>query len=160
MEEILPVNIRQMRIADIDQVIQIDQLSFALPWPRSSYRFEINENKASRHWVAEMEIEGSSVIVGMIVCWLIVDEIHIGTLAVHPDFRRLQIGEKLLKRALGDLRKEAGVVFLEVRRSNEAARSLYRKMGFIENGVRKKYYSDNQEDAILMELRDLTSIPG
>jgi [ribosomal protein S18]-alanine N-acetyltransferase len=158
MEKEASIVIRQMTLADIDQVLEIDQLSFALPWPRSSFRYELNENRASRHWVAELHQGGKIIVVGMIVCWLIVDEIHIGTLAVHPDFRRLQIGEKLLKWALIESRNEAEVAFLEVRRSNEPAISLYLKFGFIENGVRKKYYSDNHEDAILMELRDLTSI--
>jgi len=147
-----------MQIEDIDQVIQIDQLSFNLPWPRSSFRYEVSENKASRLWVAETPLDGQQVLVGMLVCWIILDEAHIGTIAIHPDFRRRKIAEKMMLRAFDELQNEGVLkVFLEVRRSNEAALNLYRKFGFIEDGVRKRYYKDNHEDAILMELPNLGS---
>jgi ribosomal-protein-alanine N-acetyltransferase len=158
MENPPDLNIRRMRIEDVDQVMQIDQISFTLPWPRSSFRYEVAENKASRNWVAEVLVGEQKRVVGMLVCWVIMDEAHIGTIAVHPDYRRQQIGERLMRQALDELiREEIIKVFLEVRRSNEAARTLYAKLGFIEDGVRKRYYKDNQEDAILMQLPDLAS---
>jgi ribosomal-protein-alanine N-acetyltransferase len=156
MEDQTPITIRHMQIGDVEQVVQIDQLSFTLPWPRSSFRYEVTENKASRLWVTEVIKAGQPVLAAMLVCWIILDEAHIGTIAVHPDYRRQKIAEQMMTRAFEELKNE-GVkqVFLEVRRSNEAALTLYRKMGFIEDGIRKRYYKDNQEDAILMELPDL-----
>ena len=148
-----------MKIEDIEQVVEIDQLSFSLPWPRSSFRYEVTENKASRLWVAETMHEGRSVLTAMLVCWLILDEAHIGTIAVHPDYRRRKIAEQILLQAFDELYKEGVLkVFLEVRRSNEAALTLYRRLGFIEDGIRKRYYKDNQEDAILMEMPDLGTL--
>jgi [ribosomal protein S18]-alanine N-acetyltransferase len=156
MEDHPALNIRHMQIEDIEQVLQLDQLSFSMPWPRSSFRYEVTENKSSRHWVAEVAQNGQTKLVGMLVCWVIVDEVHIGTIAVHPDFRRQKIAEKMMVQAFKELIPEEVIkVFLEVRRSNDAARTLYRKLGFIEDGVRKRYYKDNQEDAILMQLPDL-----
>jgi ribosomal-protein-alanine N-acetyltransferase len=93
------------------------------------------------------------VVIGMIVAWLIVDEVHIATLAVQPEYRKLHIAQQLLIRILTDgYRSGAVKAFLEVRKSNLAARSLYKKFGFVESGVRKRYYQDNGEDAVLMNL--------
>ena len=161
MESHSPVTIRSMTIEDIDRVVQIDQLSFNLPWTRSSFRYEVAENKASRQWVAEVIDEGQPIVVGMLVCWIILDEAHVGTIAVHPDFRGKKIGEKLLFQAFSDFKhEEIRIVYLEVRRSNEAALALYHRFGFIEDGVRKRYYKDNNEDAILMELTNLDFYKG
>jgi ribosomal-protein-alanine N-acetyltransferase len=98
-------------------------------------------------------------IVGMIVSWVILDELHIATLAVRPDYRRQGIGEGILTKALQDGR-EAGTrhALLEVRAGNDAAQNLYRKFGFKAVGKRPKYYKDNGEDAILMNLDDLELI--
>ncbi|MCC7117891.1 MAG: ribosomal protein S18-alanine N-acetyltransferase [Anaerolineales bacterium] len=141
--------VRKMTLDDLEQVVAIDQASFSLPWPPRSFRFEVTENPASRNWVAE----ANSQIVGLLVGWLIVDELHIATLAVHPNFRRQGVGEKLLVQALQSAGVEGAVKsFLEVRASNQPARALYQKFGYVEDGVRKGYYKDNQEDAILMTL--------
>ena len=159
MDDQPALTIRHMQIEDIDQVVEIDQRSFSLPWPRSSFRYEVTENKASRLWVAEILNAGRPAVVGMLVCWLILDEAHIGTIAVDTDYRRQKIAEKMLLLAFKELHHEGVLkVFLEVRRSNEAALTLYRKLGFIEEGVRKRYYKDNQEDAILMEMPDLRTL--
>lgn len=161
MENQFPVTIRPMTIEDIDRVVEIDQLSFTLPWTRSSFRYEVAENKASRHWVAEVVLDGKPIVVGMLVCWIILDEAHVGTIAVHPDFRGKKIGEKIFLQAFSELkREEIRIVYLEVRRSNEAALALYHRFGFIEDGVRKRYYKDNNEDAILMELTNLDFYKG
>lgn len=143
------VMIRKMTLDDIEQVIAIDRESFSLPWPERSFRFELTDNPASRCWVAELD----GKIVGMIVVWLIVDEVHVTTIATHPDFRRQGIAKNLLSHALQHLSIEgAQSSFLEVRASNLAAQDLYRKFGFEESGVRRRYYRDNDEDAILMTL--------
>ena len=141
-----------MEPRDLHAVIALDQLSFTLPWPESAFIFEIEKNPASRCWVAEIPGD-ASVIVGMIVVWLIMDEIHIATLAIDPTQRRQRVGQRLLAFTLADGIENGGIKsFLEVRTGNIAARALYRKFGYEEVGVRKKYYSDNGEDAILMNL--------
>jgi len=143
------VMIRKMTLDDIEQVIAIDRVSFSLPWPERSFRFELTDNPASRCWVAEVD----GKIVGMIVVWLIVDEVHVATIATHPEFRRQGIAKTLLSYALQHMSTEgAQSSFLEVRASNLAAQDLYRKFGFEESGVRRRYYRDNDEDAILMTL--------
>jgi ribosomal-protein-alanine N-acetyltransferase len=136
-----------MTLDDLAQVIEIDRASFSLPWPERSFRFEITDNPASRCWV----VEGDDRIVGMLVLWLIVDEAHVATIAVHPDYRRQGIGQALLLHALKAAMAEGAVSsFLEVRESNLVAQTMYRKYGFVESGKRLHYYKDNDENAILM----------
>lgn len=146
-----------MTLNDLERVVQLDRASFTLPWPESSFRFEINENKFSRCWVAEIDDDQNvSVMVGMIVAWLIIDEINIATFAVDEAYRRQGIAQCLLAHTLIDAHQSGGEkAFLEVRDGNIAARTLYRKFGFVEVGVRKKYYQDNGEDAVLMNLEEL-----
>jgi ribosomal-protein-alanine N-acetyltransferase len=150
------VIIRRMERKDVSAVYAIDVLSFTLPWSERSYVYDLEKNTAARMWVAEVtDISGSTRVIGMLVMWLIVDEAHIGTLAVHPDFRRMGIGRQLVQIALDEARQAgAAYVYLEVRRSNLAAQSLYREFGFKQVGVRPRYYQDNNEDALLMTLED------
>jgi ribosomal-protein-alanine N-acetyltransferase len=149
------MNIRNMTIDDLSQVLAIDQVSFSLPWPERSFRFEITDNPASRTWVADSD----GKITGMIVVWLLVDEAHIATIATHPDHRRQGIASRLLTHALHSLKDEGAVnSVLEVRESNTAAQEMYRKLGFVESGRRHHYYRDNNEDAILMTLDNLESL--
>lgn len=144
--------IRKMTLDDFEQVVAIDQLSFSLPWPARSFRFELTDNPASRCWVTELD----GRVVAMLVAWLIVDEIHIATIATHPDFRGRGIGKNLLSHALRSAKEEGAVKsFLEVRESNEVAQKMYRSFGFVEDGRRREYYKDNAEDAILMSLNRL-----
>lgn len=146
--------IRRMTLEDIPAVIELEHISFSLPWPERSFRFELTDNPTSRCWVAEVDRR----LVGMVVGWLFVDEIHIATIATHPDFRRRGIGRKLLSYMLIHAMKEgARSSFLEVRESNLAAQEMYRKFGFEEAGRRKRYYRDNGEDAILMNLGSLNA---
>lgn len=144
--------IRKMSLEDVPAVVDLDHKSFSLPWPERSFRFELTDNPASRCWVAEFE----GRVVGMIVVWLIVDEAHVATIATHPDFRRQGIAQGLLSHALLRLFDEgARSSFLEVRESNLAAQEMYRKFGYEVTGRRRRYYSDNGEDAILMNLNSL-----
>ena len=150
------MNIRRMTLDDLRQVAAIDQVSFSLPWPERSFRFEITDNPASRNWVAE----SNGKITGMIVVWLLVDEAHIATIATHPDYRRQGIASRLLIHALQELREEGAInSVLEVRESNLIAREMYRKFGFEESGRRPHYYRDNDEDAILMSM-NLSNMEG
>ena len=94
-------HIREMELDDLDQVQTIDQLSFTMPWPKSAFRYELLENPRSLLWVAEVELPtGQRLVVGAIVVWFILDEAHIATLSVHPEYRQRGIGRKLLARAL------------------------------------------------------------
>lgn len=128
-------------------VIEIDQLSFSLPWPERSFRFEVTGNPAARCWVGE--IDGR--IVAMLVIWMILDEAHVATIATHPDFRHQGLGRQLLEHALKAAVEEGAVrSFLEVREGNLSAQAMYRQFGFVEDGRRPRYYKDNGEDAILM----------
>jgi ribosomal-protein-alanine N-acetyltransferase len=146
--------IRKMTVNDVPAVVDLDQKSFSLPWPERSFRFELTDNPASRCWVAELD----GNIVGMIVVWLIVDEAHVATIATHPDFRRKGIAKRLLSHALQKLMEQgARSSFLEVRESNLAAQEMYRKFGYEETGRRRRYYKDNDEDAILMNLDSLSA---
>ncbi len=151
------VRLRPMRLEDVPRVHQLDVLSFSLPWPERSYRFEVSENRASSCWVAELENAGGQTeMVAMMVNWVIVDELHIATIAVHPDYRRLGIGRRLLAHGLrAGWMRGARKAFLEVRRSNRAAQEMYARFGFSVNGERKQYYQDNHEDALLMILDPL-----
>jgi len=151
------VIIRRMRAEDLQAVVAIDQASFSLPWPARSFQFELNENPNSRLWVAEVtDAEGQPAVAGLLVLWKILDEGHIATVAVSAAYRRLGVGRKLLAAALLSAAQE-GVTrsFLEVRASNTAAQTLYQRFGYIVEGVRRRYYKDNQEDALQMSLYTL-----
>lgn len=144
--------IRKMTVEDVPAVIDLDKKSFSLPWPERSFRFEVTDNPASRCWVAELD----GKIIGMIVVWLLVDEAHVATIATDPDFRRQGVAKNLLAYALRNLIGEgARSSFLEVRESNVAAQEMYRKFGYEATGRRRRYYKDNDEDAILMNLNSL-----
>ena len=147
------VEIRTMTMEDVPAVAELDRISFALPWPERSFRFEVRDNTASRCYVAIVDEH----IVAALVAWLLVDELHVATLATHPDFRRQGIAQKLLAHALNLAVKEGAVSsFLEVRASNLAAQAMYHKFGYEEVGRRRRYYKDNDEDAILMTLEPLS----
>jgi ribosomal-protein-alanine N-acetyltransferase len=141
-----------MTLEDVPAVHEIDTFSFSLPWSERSFRFEVTENPASRGWVADVD----GRIAAMLVLWVIIDEAHIATIAVHPDFRRRGIGEQILLHALRAAQDDgARRAFLEVRAGNSAAQAMYKKYGFVADGVRPRYYKDNNEDAILMSLHSL-----
>ncbi len=153
------VTIRPMRVDDLASVHEIDCLSFSLPWPANAFRYELMENQNSRLWVAEVErCDGVGVVVGAIVVWLVVDEAHIATLAVHPDYRRRGIATQLLETALRECaRLGMCSATLEVRATNLEAQALYRRFGFDIVGRRRAYYQDNHEDALIMTLNHLES---
>jgi ribosomal-protein-alanine N-acetyltransferase len=142
-----------MTVQDVPVVAQIDRMSFSLPWPEHSFHYEVSDNRVARCFVAEMS---DKRVAAMIVSWIVVDELHIATIATHPEFRRQGIGARILTAALQDA-SAAGArkAFLEVRASNEAAQTMYRKFGFEITGRRPRYYKDNGEDAILMTLEPL-----
>ncbi|HEY9121837.1 MAG TPA: ribosomal protein S18-alanine N-acetyltransferase [Brevefilum sp.] len=148
---------RPMTTSDLDQVAAIDRAAFPTPWPKDAFLYEIKRGRNSVCWVAEqVESDGEDQIVASIVIWLVLDEVHIGTLAVRPGYRSQKIGQKLLALTLLEcLQRGARQALLEVRQSNEAAQALYRKFGFKAVGLRKDYYKDTHEDAVLMTLGTL-----
>lgn len=145
-----------MTLLDIPQVHTIDKLSFALPWPERSYQYEISQNENSIQWVAEALPHSPGErgrISGMIVVWVVVDEAHVATIAVHPDFRGLGLSKKLLARGLQAAMLRGAIdSTLEVRSGNRVAQKLYEQFGYQVVGVRERYYRDNYEDALLMTV--------
>ncbi|MBA2719398.1 MAG: ribosomal protein S18-alanine N-acetyltransferase [Chloroflexi bacterium] len=136
-----------MRLEDLDEVQAIEEVSFSTPWPPNAYRSELMTNRLASYLVGRVD-ERIVAYGGM---WLMVDEAHITTFAVHPGWRRQRVGERLLI-AFFDLARDrhARELTLEVRLSNLAARRLYEKYGFRPVGLRPRYYSDNNEDALIM----------
>ncbi len=155
--------LRYMALEDIPQVIEVDKLSFASPWPERSYAFEISDNRNS-HMVSlvhrpEPDPVSSNghqvepVIAGYGGMWLIDGEAHISTIAVHPASRGKGLGEVLLVGMLSRaMHLDSDYSILEVRVSNQTAISLYKKYEYEIVGRRKRYYRDNNEDAFLMHL--------
>src|SRR2546425_5964185 len=149
-----PVEIADMALRDIPDVQEVENLSFPVPWPPNAFRHELTQNRNARYIVARLDGE----IVAYAGLWLMVDEAHITTFAVRPEHRRRRIGQRLLQR-LFEIAEEVGAEWLtlEVRVSNLAAQKLYEKFGFRRAGIRRHYYSDNNEDALIMwtdRLRD------
>lgn len=153
------ITIRRMCQADLEQVQEIDRLSFSLPWPAKAYAYELNGNPNSLQWVAEWHAESlnqPAQVVGLIVLWMILDEAHIATIAVRPEFRARSIAQQLLAAALPEAARRGAIqATLEVRESNLAARKLYQRFGFKLVGERPRYYKDNNENALIMTLPDL-----
>ncbi len=147
-------SIEEMRLADLDAVQTIERASFTTPWPAHAYRSEIETNRLAHYLVARLGDE----VVAYAGMWLMVDEAHITTFAVAPRWRRHRVGERLLLAMLdlaGDRRAREAT--LEVRLSNLAARRLYEKYGFRPVGLRPRYYSDDNEDALIMTTEPLDS---
>lgn len=151
------VSVRAMTLDDVEAVVTIDRLSFALPWSERSYRFELTENRGSSSWVAVLpDAHGAPAVAGMIVNWIILDEAHVATIATHPDFRRRGVARRLLAHSLlAAYDRGARSALLEVRRGNLSAQALYFRFGFTVTGERPRYYKDNFEDALLMALQPL-----
>ena len=143
------VHVSIMDENDIDDVLEISNLSFSSPWSRLSYEQELN-NALAKYFVAKID----NKVVGFIGTWIIVDESHITNVAVHTNYRKLGIGSKLIESMLSYCNEKNCTAYtLEVRESNKAAISVYEKHGFIIDGIRKEYYQDNKENALLMWLR-------
>ncbi len=149
------ITIASMVPDDLDEVMQIEQSSFPYPWSRKSFQSEILTNKFAYYVTAK---DSSKFVIGYAGVWIIFDEAHITTIAVHPCYRQMGTGSLLLARLLEKATQEgAGKVFLEVRDSNLQARKIYERFGFEVFGKRKKYYYD--EDALVM-VRALEKVEG
>lgn len=150
----LKLRVEPMGLEDVTEVHRIEAASFPMPWPDYAFRQELQTNRLAHYLVVRSGNE--TVAYGGL--WLLVDEAHITTFAVLPEWRRRGIGGRLMV-ALMDLalRLKARVMTLEVRLSNRPARDLYAHFGFKPVGVRPRYYSDNGEDALIMTTEELTS---
>ena len=175
----LPYSVDPMRVADIDEVMLIDRQAFSTPWSHNAYHYEIERNDAAhymvlrprsidaarrietgwervRRWLGAPAAHDHAPILGYGGLWLMYDEAHISTIAMRPDWRGRGLGELLLVGLmLKSMALNAQVVTLEVRVGNTRAQQLYRKYEFEIVGRRRKYYTDNGEDALLMTTPSL-----
>lgn len=141
------VSFRPLARGDLDRVCAIEEAVFPMPWSRDSFEAEVSDTSTSFHWVAE---EGGRVV-AYLISWLIEDELHIGNVAVAPARQGRGIGPALFDYCLGRAAaRGVARATLEVRASNERAMSLYESRGFIPVAVRRGYYCDTGEDAIVM----------
>ena len=152
MGETGTITIDRMTREDIDQVLAIEQASFTMPWSRNLFLSEFRNPSVSLMLVARSPDSGGRII-GYIVCWAVVDELHILDLATEPSWRRKGIARMLVLAAIreGDA-VGASRVFLEVRASNQAALLLYEGLGFTRSLIREGYYDMPVEDAVVMSL--------
>ena len=144
--------IRRMRLRDVDAVCAIENATFAMPWSRESFLQELERNVAARYLVAEKD----GRVIGYAGAWIILDESHITNIAITPEERGQGVGRKLTE-ALMQYLSNLGAAYatLEVRVSNERAQHLYKSLGFVSVGKRKRYYEDNGEDAWLMVCENM-----
>ncbi len=140
-----------MEVEDLPSVLAIENQSFPNPWHESTFQGEIQHRPISFPLV----VVHSALhrVIGYIIFWQIGEDVQVNNIAIHPDFRRLGIGETVFKQVIELVRwRGARLVTLEVRPSNTAAVNLYRKLGFKMVGVRKGYYTNPPEDAFVLSL--------
>ncbi|KEO82205.1 ribosomal protein S18-alanine N-acetyltransferase [Tumebacillus flagellatus] len=138
---------RRMTLEDIPSILEIEHKSFTLPWSEEAFRLELTQNHFAKYVVAVVD----DLVVGYGGTWVIIDEAHVTNVAVHPDYRGHGIGELLMRQLMAvAISHGADRMTLEVRVSNLVAQNLYEKMGFLSHGIRKGYYTDNNEDAMIM----------
>ena len=141
------VTVRPMVMTDVDGVMAVEHDSFLTPWSRSAFEEELAQTRLARYIVA---VENGE-IVGYAGTWLVINEAHVTNVAVSGQRRREGIG-RLLMQKLMELARDNDMesMTLEVRVSNAAARHLYEQLGFVEAGIRKNYYSETKEDALIL----------
>lgn len=138
---------------DLPDVLALQTSSFSNPWTADALKWELEHSPVSRLYVLKDE-RGRSL--AFCACWQLVDELHINSVAVAPERRREGLGSELMRAVLANARKEGATrATLEVRRSNEAARALYERLGFAVEAIRPDYYTNPREDALILWLRDL-----
>lgn len=141
------VTLEKMNLSHLEEVLALEKLCFSNPWSRQAYLFELENNRLAHYVVAEED----GKVIGYGGMWILMDEAHLTNIAVHPDYRRRGVGELILRTLMAKAYTlGARRMTLEVRQSNYAAQRLYKKLGFVGVGYRKGYYTDNQEDALIM----------
>ena len=181
----MPYSIEPMQQEDVPEVGQVERRCFSNPWPSSAYRRELRNPDHNHYIVLRRRPAGArpapaeerprsglalfpfgrrndpperEPIIGFAGMWVMLDEAHITTIGVVPEMRQRSLGELLFVTLVEEaIRRRARWVTLEVRVSNHGAQTLYEKYGFTRQGVRKRYYSDNGEDAYIMWSPELTN---
>lgn len=144
----LKLIVSEMKEDDLEEVVKIERVSFPSPWPKEQFLMDMRDSGYSYLYVVR---EGKGKILGYFAYWLMGKEIHLTNLAVHPKFRRRKIAKWILKWVIEKAKKEdSSIITLEVRSSNILAQKLYQKFNFIPIAIRKNYYGDTKEDAIVM----------
>ncbi|MCE5196107.1 MAG: ribosomal protein S18-alanine N-acetyltransferase [Negativicutes bacterium] len=144
--------IRAMKLEDLDQVMALEQRCFSMPWPRSAFQEELTKNPLAHYLVVTVR----ELVVGYAGIWLVFDEGHITNVAVDPAWRQRGLAKQLLSVLLANARGcNIVACTLEVRRSNLPALRLYQQFGFVEEGCREGYYTDNKEDALILWKRNM-----
>ncbi len=147
------IQFRKMTEADIQHIVEIEEEAFTTPWSYDAFYNELTNN----HFACYLIMDIGQEVAGYGGMWVLLDEAHVTNVAVRHDYRGNKLGERLMSELMKTAKfLGAKRMTLEVRESNEIAQNLYRKLGFYRAGVRKGYYSDNQEDALVMwaELDD------
>jgi [ribosomal protein S18]-alanine N-acetyltransferase len=135
----------------LERILEIEKASHSAPWSEMSFRAELTHPQS-----VFVVLIGDGNVVGYGGAWVLIDEIHITNVAVDPELRGQGLGRKIVLELLArGQEREAVCATLEVRAGNAPALGLYRSMGFVEAGLRKKYYPDNKEDAVVMWLHEL-----
>lgn len=141
------LNVRRMNLEDVDRVYEIELLCFPHPWVKEAFVKDMTENKMALYYVLELD----GVIIGYCGMWVVFDEGHITNIAIHPDYWGRSYGKVLMKSVIANVEDEnISAITLEVRVSNKRAITLYEHLGFVSSGIRPKYYTDNNEDAMIM----------
>jgi len=150
-------NIHVATLENLDALVALEEACFSVPWSRKNFKAELEGNPFSRVFIVPHPKCGTETqAIGYICVWMVFEEIRFLNLAVHPEFRRMGLATQLISQAM-TVGKEEGCCrgMLEVRASNQAARSLYESFHFQPYATRKSYYTDPTEDAILMTLEPL-----
>jgi len=139
-----------MTESDLQMILEVEQKSFTTPWSYEAFYNELYNNQFAHYLV----VEADGKVIGYCGLWVILDEAHITNIAILPEYRGKRLGEALLKMVMQyAVEHGAETLTLEVRVSNIVAQNLYRKLGFQDGGIRKSYYTDNYEDALVMWVK-------
>ncbi len=148
------IMISEMTELDLREVLAIERRSFPMPWSEGMFKAELSVD-CSHDFAVRLNLNGKGeILVGYMCFWLIHGEAHLLNIAVKPDFRRKGLGAHLMRFFIDFCRaKRVNKLTLDVRPSNRPAIKMYRKMGFRKEGLRRRYYADNGEDAVIMGLK-------
>jgi [ribosomal protein S18]-alanine N-acetyltransferase len=141
------LTIRKMELNDINQVMFVEIASFTSPWTEEIFKQELIENQHAHYYIMTIDEK----VIGYVGMWIVLDDAQITNIAILPGYRGQKLGEKLFRFAMQKA-VSLGVtrLSLEVRVTNVVAQKMYRKFGLVPGGIRKNYYTDNHEDAIVM----------
>ncbi|GAB4218500.1 MAG: ribosomal protein S18-alanine N-acetyltransferase [Synechococcales cyanobacterium] len=148
----LSAEVQPLNLDHLDELLRLDQMGLGGHWSRDSYATEL-EREHKQVWGI---LDGQGGVAGFGILWIIVDEAHLVMLVVDPRYRRQGLGRRLVQHLLAIAKEQGcGWALLEVRQSNEAAQQLYRQLGFAVLGVRRHYYQDPIEDALILWKKPL-----